>query len=74
MVEERMGLYLTGCKHAGENLRSAGRPPIKQMSAALARHVPKIVETRIANGNAHGRRKFVQVTASFGRRGSHIVQ
>jgi len=67
----RIALYFTGCKHAGENLaevlklRSPELPPMIQMCDALSRHVPKIVETLVANWNAHGRRNFVKVTANF---------
>jgi transposase len=72
MVQQRrIALYFTGCKHAGENLaevlklRSPELPPIIQMCDALSRNVPKIVETLVANCNAHGRRNFVKVTANF---------
>jgi transposase len=67
----RIALYFTGCKHAGENLaevlklRSDDLPPIIQMCDALSRNVPKLVETLVANCNAHGRRNFVKVTANF---------
>lgn len=67
----RIALYFTGCKHAGENLaevlklRSGELPPIIQMCDALSRNVPKIVETLVANCNAHGRRNFLKVTANF---------
>ncbi len=67
----RIALYFTGCKHAGENLaevlkqRSPDLPPIIQMCDALSRNVPKLVETLVANCNAHGRRNFVKVTANF---------
>jgi transposase len=67
----RVALYFTGCKHAGENLaevlkeRSPELPPIIQMCDALSRNVPKLVETLVANCNAHGRRNFVKVTANF---------
>ena len=69
--KHRIALYFTGCKHAGENLaevlklRSPDLPPILQMCDALSRNVPKIVETVVANCNAHGRRHFVKVTANF---------
>jgi transposase len=72
MVQKRrIALYFTGCKHAGENLaevlklRSPDLPPIIQMCDALSRNVPKLVETLVAHCNAHGRRNFVKVTASF---------
>jgi hypothetical protein len=35
------------------------------MYDALSRNVPKIIETLVANCNAHGRRNFVKVTANF---------
>jgi hypothetical protein len=35
------------------------------MCDALSRNVPKIIETLVANCNAHGRRNFVKVTANF---------
>jgi hypothetical protein len=69
--QRRIALYFTGCKHAGENLaevlklRSADLPPIIQMCDALSRNVPKIIETLVANCNAHGRRNFVKVAANF---------
>lgn len=69
--KRRIALYFTGCKHAGENLaevlklRSPDLPPIIQMCDALSRNVPKLVETLVANCNAHGRRNFVKVTANF---------
>jgi transposase len=71
LQKRRIALYFTGCKHAGENLaevlklRSPDLPPIIQMCDALSRNVPKIVETLVANCNAHGRRNFVKVTANF---------
>ena len=67
----RTALYFTVCKHDGENLaevlklRSGELPPIIQMCDALSRNVPKIIETLVANCNAHGRRNFVKVTANF---------
>jgi transposase len=69
--ERRIALFFTGCKHAGENLaevlkqRSPDLPPAIQMCDALSRNVPKLTETLVANCNAHGRRNFVKVTASF---------
>ncbi len=69
--ERRIALYFTGCKHAGENLadvlkqRPAGLSPPIQMCDALSRNVPKLNATMVANCNAHSRRNFVKVTASF---------
>ena len=69
--QRRIALYFTGCKHAGENLaevlkqRSPELPPAIQMCDALSRNVPKLVETMVANCNAHSRRNFVKVTPNF---------
>ena len=69
--ERRMALFFTGCKHAGENLaevlkqRPPGLSPPIQMCDALSRNVPKLNATMVANCNAHSRRNFVKVTASF---------
>ena len=69
--ERRIALYFTGCKHAGENLaevlkqRPPGLSPPIQMCDALSRNVPKLNATLVANCNAHSRRNFVKVTASF---------
>ena len=70
--ERRIALFFTGCKHAGENLaevlkqRPPDLPPPIQMCDALSRNVPKgPFATLLANCLAHGRRNFVEVTASF---------
>jgi transposase len=69
--ERRIALFFTGCKHAGENLaevlkqRPPGLLPPIQMCDALSRNVPKLNATLVANCNAHSRRNFVKVTASF---------
>ena len=67
----RIGLYFTGCKHAGENLakvlkqRAPGLDPPIQMCDASSRNVPKPFQTILANCNAHGRRKFIQPVENF---------
>jgi transposase len=67
-------LFLTGPKHAGENLadvlsrRATELPSPTQMCDALSRNVPKLpkgFETVLANCLAHGRRQFVDVVACF---------
>ena len=70
----RIALYFTGRQHAGENLRdvlahraAALAAPV-QMSDALSRNtsaLPEGVEILLANCLAHGRRQFVEVSASF---------
>lgn len=64
-------LYLTGRKHAGENLedvlkRRAGDLGIPiQMCDGASRNKPAGFTTWLANCLAHGRRKFVEVADSF---------
>jgi hypothetical protein len=64
-------LFATGSRHAGENLerllglREEGREQVIQMCDALARNVPKSFQTLVGNCLAHGRRRFVDVVASF---------
>jgi transposase len=71
---QRIALFFTGRKHAGENLarvfveRAKGLAPPIQMSDALSRNVPKLqekLEILWGNCNAHARRRFVQVTPNF---------
>ena len=66
-----IALFATGTRHAGENLerllelREEGREQAIQMCDALSRNVPKSFQTLLANCLAHGRRRFVDVVASF---------
>ncbi len=68
---QRIALFFTGRKHAGENLarvlmhRAAERAAPIQMCDALSRNLPGKVETIVANCLAHGRRHFVEVTPNF---------
>jgi hypothetical protein len=71
---QRIALFFTGRKHAGENLarvfaeRAKGLAPPLQMSDALSRNVPKLdekLEILWGNCNAHARRRFVEVTPNF---------
>jgi len=68
---QKIALFFTGRKHAGENLATvlAQRakelgPPI-QMCDALSRNLPKEFQMVVANWIAHGRRKFVEGAAKF---------
>lgn len=67
----RIALFFTGRKHAGENLESVLaqraqelRAPI-QMSDALSRNTSGEFKTIVANCIAHARRQFVDVAESF---------
>jgi len=71
---QKMALYFSGDKHAGENLadvmkwRAAELPPPIRMCDALSRNVPKLprgLESVMANCLAHGRRNFVVVIDNF---------
>jgi len=78
--ERRIGLYFTGCKHAGEHLtemlklRPPELPPPIQMCDALSRNVPKLAATVQANCNAHNRRNFVKVTANFPEECRYVLE
>jgi len=68
---QRIALFFTGRKHAGENLRDvlAQRaaqlgPPI-QMCDPLSRNMPADLNTILANCLAHGRRQFADVAEYF---------
>ena len=66
-----IALFATGTRHAGENLerllelREREREHPIQMCDALSRNVPKSFQTLVGNCLAHGRRRFVDVVASF---------
>jgi transposase len=68
---QRIALFFTGRKHAGENLsavlarRAADLAPPIQMCDALSRNLPKTLEVILGNCLAHGRRRFVKVAQNF---------
>lgn len=68
---QRIALFATGRKHAGENLdqvlehRDPALPAPIQMCDGLDRNLPKTFKTVLANCLAHGRRKFVELVESF---------
>ncbi len=77
---QKIALFFTGRKHAGENLASvlARRaqelgPPI-QMCDALSRNLPKNFQTVVANCIAHGRRKFVEVVTKFPEECRYVLE
>lgn len=69
--ERQMAVFFTGRRHAGERLaelllqRPADQGPPIQMSDGSSRNRPGDHPTLIANCNAHGRRKFVDLVGSF---------
>ena len=68
---KRIALFVTGPRHAGENLaevlsqRTPERSPPIQMSDALSHNRPNGHETIAANCLAHARRRYVDVAANF---------
>ncbi len=79
----KAALYFTGRQHAGENLadvlkwRAAGLNPPIQVSDALSRNTPKmagLMKILTANCNAHGRRQFVEIAASFPEECRYVLE
>ena len=68
---QRMALFFSGHRHAGENLsdvlkhRAAELDAPIQMCDALSRNMPKALQTIVANCLAHARRQFVEVYDCF---------
>lgn len=71
---QRVAVYFTGPRHAGENLarglaeRAQGLAPPIPMWDALSRNLPKLpkkLEIIVGYCNAHARRRFVQVAPNF---------
>ncbi len=78
-AEHKIALFITGRKHAGENLqqllaRRTDRSPPIQMCDALSRNVPKAFETLLSNCLAHGRRQFVDVLQSFPEQCEYVLK
>jgi len=77
---QKIALFFTGRKHAGENLaavlarRAAELGPAIQMCDALSRNVPKQFEVIVANCNLHGRRKFVDVAHKFPEECRYVLE
>lgn len=77
---QKIALFFTGHRHAGENLaevlkRRASQlgPPI-QMCDALSRNPPKDFEVLLAHCIAHARRKFVEVAPNFPEECRYVLE
>jgi transposase len=76
----RIGLFLSGRQHAGENLkdvltrRAAELPSPIQMCDALSRNSPEGLATILGNCLAHGRRQFVDVADRFPEECRHVLE
>lgn len=68
---QKIALFFTGRKHAGENLarvlaqRAQELGPPIQMCDGLERNLPKPFQTVVGNCLLHGRRNFVDVVTKF---------
>jgi len=77
---KKIALFLTGRKHAGENLedllkkRAVDLTPPIQMCDALSRNAPGDFQTLLANCLAHGRRQFVDVAENFPDECIHVLE
>ena len=76
----RIALFITGHRHAGENLdqllarRVAQAPPPIQMCDALSRNPSKEFQTILANCLSHGRRQFVDIAQDFPQQCQHVLE
>ena len=78
--DRKMAVFMTGNKHAGENLadilqkRSTALPPPVQMCDALSRNLPEDFKTILANCLAHARRRFVDVEPNFPQECTYVLE
>jgi|WetSurMetagenome_2_1015567.scaffolds.fasta_scaffold57799_1 transposase len=76
----KIALFLSGRKHAGENLkdvlvrRAKELPPPTQMCDALSRNLPGKLQTILGNCLAHGRRRFTDVFGDFPKECRHVLE
>jgi transposase len=78
--DQKIALFYTGRKHAGENLadllqqRQSDRSPPIQMCDALSRNTSEAFKRILANCLAHGRRKFVEVALNFPEQCRYVIE
>jgi transposase len=76
----RVALFLSGPRHAGENLaqvlqlRAKDLPPPIQMCDALSRNLPGELQTILAHCLAHARRQFVDVYDRFPEQCRYLLE
>jgi transposase len=80
---QRIALFFTGRRHAGENLaqvlarRAPELDPPIQMCDALSRNLPKLtgkLAVIVAHCLAHGRRRFIEVAPNFPEECRHVLE
>jgi transposase len=78
--DRKMAVFITGNKHAGENLadilekRSAALPPPIQMCDGLSRNLPKDFKVILSNCLAHARRYFVDVEPNLPQECTYVLE
>jgi len=78
--EQKIALFFTGHKHAGENLadllgkRHVGLDPPIQMCDGLLRNQPKDFATLLANCMVHARRNFFDESVNFPDECEHVIE
>jgi len=78
--DQKIALFFTGRKHAGENLadllqqRQSDRSAPIQMCDALSRNTSEAFKSILANCLAHGRRKFVEVALNFPEQCRYVIE
>ena len=76
----QVALFLSGPRHAGENLaqvlklRAKDLPPPIQMCDALSRNLPGELQTILAHCLAHARRNFVDVYDRFPEQCTYLLE
>lgn len=77
----RIGLFFTGRRHAGENLKrvlaeraDSLEPPLQMTDGLESRNVPRGIDTLVSNCLVHGRRKFVYLIESFPAACKHVIE
>jgi transposase len=76
----RIALFVTGVKHAGENLgdvlarRAAHQPPPIQMSDSLSWNTSGDFETLVSHCLTHARRKYVDVVRDFPEEVRYVLE
>jgi hypothetical protein len=78
--DNKIALFFTGRKHAGENLRDVltkrkpGMGPPIQMCDALSRNTSDEFNKLLSNCLSHGRRNFVDIIWNFPEECAHVLE
>lgn len=78
--DHQIALFMTGNRHAGENLtevlknRETGLAPAIQKCDALSRNISKEFETILVNCMSHARRKFAELVDRFPDDCAYVIE